>query len=276
MPNVKLSKSFGFVFTGLVALVWLVPVVMMLAVSFMPPNQRAPKFGGLLINGVSLDNYRTVFSDAPILRHLVNSLIIACSSVLLVVLFGSLAGYAFARLRIRWKEPWFFLLISALMLPIPTMVVPVFQVNKTLGLLDNYLGLILPYAAFGTPFALIIFRSFFEGLPLEVEEAAKVDGCSKLGIYWRIVMPISWPAIAAVIIFQFMASFNEFVLALVTIDRNELKPLTLVPLMYSGQFMARPGVMFATLALITIPVLVIYVLMQRYLTRGMIAGAVKG
>jgi len=276
MPNVKLSKSFGFVFAGLVALVWLVPVVMMLAVSFMPPNQRAPKFGGLLINGVSLDNYRTVFSDAPILRHLVNSLIIACSSVLLVVLFGSLAGYAFARLRIRWKETWFFLLISALMLPIPTMIVPLFQVNKTLGLLDNYLGLILPYAAFGTPFALIIFRSFFEGLPREVEEAAKVDGCSKLGIYWRIVMPISWPAIAAVIIFQFMASFNEFVLALVTIDRNELKPMTLVPLMYSGQFMARPGVMFATLALITIPVLVIYVLMQRYLTRGMIAGAVKG
>ena len=205
-----------------------------------------------------------------------NSLIIACSSVLLVVLFGSLAAYAFARLRIQWKESWFFLLITGLMLPIPTMVVPVFQVNKALGLLDNYLGLILPYAAFGTPFALIIFRSFFENLPREIEEAAKVDGCSKLGIYWRIVMPISWPAIAAVIIFQFMASFNEFVLALVTIDRNELKPMTLVPLMYSGQFMARPGVMFATLTLITIPVLIIYILMQRYLTRGMTAGAIKG
>jgi raffinose/stachyose/melibiose transport system permease protein len=122
----------------------------------------------------------------------------------------------------------------------------------------------------------LIFRSFFESLPLEVEEAAKMDGCSKLGIYWRIVMPISWPAIAVVIIFQFMASFNEFVLALVTIDRNDLKPLTLVPSMYSGQFMARPGVMFAILALITIPVLVIYILMQRYLTRGMTAGAVKG
>ena len=276
MTNVKPTKTLGFVFASLVAVLWLVPVAMMLAVSFMPPNQRAPKFGGLLINGVSLDNYRTVFSDAPILRHLVNSVIIACSSVLLVVLFGSLAGYAFARLRIRWKETWFFLLISALMLPIPTMIVPVFEVNKALGLLDNYLGLILPYAAFGTPLALIIFRSFFESLPLEIEEAAKMDGCSKLGIYWRIVMPISWPAIAAVIIFQFMASFNEFVLALVTIDRNDLKPLTLVPLMYSGQFMARPGVMFATLGLITIPVLVIYVLMQRYLTRGMMAGAVKG
>jgi len=103
-----------------------------------------------------------------------------------------------------------------------------------------------------------------------------MDGCSKLGIYWRIVMPISWSAIAAVIIFQFMASFNEFVLALVTIDRNDLKPLTLVPLMYSGQFMARPGVMFPILAPIAIPVLVIYILMQRYLTRGMTAGAVKG
>ena len=276
MSSAKVNKSIGFAFATLIAAVWLVPIVMMLSVSFMPPNQRAPKFGGLLINGISLDNYRTVFSDAPILRHLLNSLIIACSSVLLVVLFGSLAAYAFARLRIRWKETWFFLLITGLMLPIPTMVVPVFQVNKTLGLLDNYLGLILPYAAFGTPFALIIFRSFFGNLPREIEEAAKVDGCSKLGIYWRIVMPISWPAIAAVIIFQFMASFNEFVLALVTIDRNELKPMTLVPLMYSGQFMARPGVMFATLTLITIPVLIIYILMQRYLTRGMTAGAVKG
>jgi raffinose/stachyose/melibiose transport system permease protein len=276
MSSAKVNKAIGFAFATFIAMVWLVPIVMMLSVSFMPPNQRAPRFGGLLINGISLDNYRTVFSDAPIVRHLVNSLIIACSSVLLVVLFGSLAAYAFARLRIQWKETWFFLLITGLMLPIPTMVVPVFQVNKTLGLLDNYLGLILPYAAFGTPFALIIFRSFFENLPREIEEAAKVDGCSKLGIYWRIVMPISWPAIAAVIIFQFMASFNEFVLALVTIDRNELKPMTLVPLMYSGQFMARPGVMFATLTLITIPVLIIYILMQRYLTRGMTAGAVKG
>lgn len=276
MPNIKVNKPFGFAFATLIAVIWLVPIVMMLSVSFMPPAQRAPRFGGLLINGVSLDNYRTVFSDAPILRHLVNSLIIASSSVVLVVLFGSLAGYAFARLRIRWKETWFFLLISALMLPIPTMVVPVFQVNKTLGLLDNYLGLILPYAAFGTPFALIVFRGFFANLPREIEEAAQVDGCTKLGIYCRIVMPISWPAIAAVIIFQFMASFNEFVLALVTIDRNELKPMTLVPLMYSGQFMARPGVMFATLTLITIPVLIIYILMQRYLTRGMTAGAIKG
>jgi raffinose/stachyose/melibiose transport system permease protein len=276
MTSNKVYRPLGFAFASLVTFVWLVPVAMMLAVSFMPPSQRAPKLGGLLINGVSLDNFRTVFSDAPIFRYLVNSLIIACSSVILVVIFGSLAAYAFARLRIRWKESWFFLLISALMLPIPTMVVPVFQINKALGLLDNYLGLILPYAAFGTPFALIIFRGFFEGLPREIEEAAEVDGCSKLGIYWRIVMPISWPAIAAVIIFQFMASFNEFVLALVTIDRNELKPMTLVPLMYSGQFMARPGVMFATLTLITIPVLVIYVLMQRYLTRGMTAGAVKG
>jgi raffinose/stachyose/melibiose transport system permease protein len=276
MTSNKVYRPLGFAFAALVTVVWLVPVTMMLAVSFMPPSQRAPKFGGLLINGISLDNFRTVFLDAPVLRYLVNSLIIACSSVILVVIFGSLAAYAFARLRIRWKETWFFLLISALMLPIPTMVVPVFQVNKALGLLDNYLGLILPYAAFGTPFALIIFRGFFEGLPREIEEAAQVDGCSKLGIYWRIIMPISWPAIAAVIIFQFMASFNEFVLALVTINRNELKPMTLVPLMYSGQFMARPGVMFATLTLITIPVLLIYVLMQRYLTRGMAAGAVKG
>jgi len=104
------------------------------------------------------------------------------------------------------------------------------------------LGLILPYAAFGTPVAVIIFRSLFGNRPREIEEPAEGDGHSTLGIYLRIVMSIRWAAIAAVIIFQFMASFNEFVPALVTIDRDELKPMTLVQLMQQS-FMARPRVM---------------------------------
>ena len=89
-------------------------------------------------------------------------------------------------------------------------------------------------------------------------------------------MPLSWPALSVVVIFQFMTSFNEFILALVTIDSRELKPLTLVPLVYAGQFMARPGVMFATLTIITVPVVVVYVLMQRFMVRGLTSGAVKG
>src|SRR3954454_3306063 len=107
---------------------------MMLAVAFMPPEQRAPRYGGLAIKGVSTANFATAFRDAPILRHLLNSLVITGGSVLLVVLFASLAAYAFARLRFLGKEVWFYLLTLTLMLPIPALIVPIFQVNRHLGL----------------------------------------------------------------------------------------------------------------------------------------------
>ena len=162
------------------------------------------------------------------------------------------------------------------MLPVPTLIVPIFQINKALGFYDHYLGLILPYTAFGLPFAIIILRSFFEALPRELEEAAILDGCRQSAIFWHIALPLSWPALSVVVIFQFMTGFNEFVLALVTMDSDAVKPLTLVPLIYSGQFFTQPGAMFTTLTIITVPVIVVYLLMQRFMIGGLTAGAVKG
>lgn len=271
-----LGKSVAFVFVFVLALIWLIPIIMMLVVSFMPPDQRAPRFGGLLINGVSLQNYVTVFEDAEIMKHFINSAAVTIPSVLLVVLISSLAAFALARLKFLARDIWFYLLIMTLMLPIPTLVVPIFQINKALGLNDTYLGLILPYTALGVPFAIVILRSFFAGFPIEIEEAARLDGCTRFGIYWRIMMPVSWPAVAVVIIWQFMTSWNEFILALVTMNSVDVKPLTLVPLVYSGQFMMRPGPMFAILTLITLPVIVVYYLMQRFMVSGLTAGAVRG
>ncbi len=269
-------KALGFLFVSALAIIWLIPIVMMLVVSFMPPDQRAPRFGGLLISGVSFDNYATVFNDAPLVQHFLNSLAVTIPSVILVVAISSLAAFALARLKFFARDLWFYLLIMTLMLPIPTLVIPIFQINKALGLNDTYLGLILPYTALGVPFAIVILRSFFAGFLKEIEEAAVLDGCTPFGIYWRIMMPVSWPSIAVVIIWQFMISWNEFILALVTMNSNQVKPLTLVPLVYSGQFMMRPGPMFAILTLITLPVIVVYYLMQRFMVSGLTAGAVRG
>lgn len=277
MINVPaLTRRLATVFLAALALVWIVPVAMMLAVAFTPPEKRVSGFGGLLVEDVSLRNFGIVFADAPILHHLFNSLVITLASVALVVLFGAMAAYAFARMRVRGKNVWFFLLITTLMLPVPTLIVPLFQINKSLGLLDTYLGLILPYTALGLPFAIIVLRGFFEALPVELEEAARLDGVSRARIFWFIALPLSWPALTVVVIFQFMTSFNEFVLALITMDNNALKPLSLVPLIYSGQFFTQPGAMFATLTLITVPVVVVYFAMQRFMIGGLTAGAVKG
>lgn len=269
-------RRLAIVFLSALAVVWMVPVAMMLAVAFTPPEKRVSGFGGLLVNEISLRNFGIVFADAPILTHLFSSLVITLSSVALVVLFGAMSAYAFARMPIRAKNLWFFLLITTLMLPVPTLIVPLFQINKSLGLLDSYLGLILPYTALGLPFAIIVLRGFFEALPLEFEEAALLDGVSRWRIFWFIALPLSWPALSVVVIFQFMTSFNEFVLALVTMDSDEVKPLSLVPLIYSGQFFTQPGAMFATLTLITVPVVVVYFAMQRFMISGLTAGGVKG
>ena len=215
-------------------------------------------------------------SPAPILRYFLNSVIITLPSVLLVVVFASLAAFALARLNFFIKEFWYYLLIITLMLPIPTLIIPIFLINKSLHIYNHYLGLILPYTALGIPFAVIVLRSFFSGFPKEIEDAARIDGCSSFGILWRILLPSSWPALSVVIIWQFMISWNEFILALVTIESNAIKPLTLVPLIYSGQFMARPGAMFAILTIITVPIVTVYLFMQRYFVSTATGGAIKG
>lgn len=258
------------------ALLWLVPVIMMITVSLMPPDQRAPALGGLIVTNPSLYNYRLVWQDNPMLRHFANSLAITIPSVLIVVAVAAVAAFGFSRLRIPAKNLWFYLLLMTLMLPIPTLIIPLMQVARAFGLYNSYLGLILPYAALGIPFAIVILRSFFDNFPREIEEAAYLDGCTTFGVFTRIMLPLSLPALAVVVIWQFMVSFNEFILALVMIHTDILKPLPLVPLIYSGVYMARPGAIFAILAIMTLPVIVIYLVMQRWIISGLTAGAVRG
>lgn len=258
------------------AILWLIPVVMMLTVSLMPPDQRAPALGGLIVPHPSLYNYRLVWNDNPMLRYFVNSLIITIPSVLIVVTLAALAAFGFSRLRIPGKNFWFYLLLMTLMLPIPTLIIPVMQLARAFGFYDNYLGLILPYAALGIPFAIVILRNFFDNFPREIEEAAYLDGCTTLGVFSRIMLPLSLPALAVVVIWQFMISFNEFILALVMIHTDALKPLPLVPLIYSGVYMARPGAIFAILAIMTLPVIFVYFVMQKWIISGLTAGAVRG
>lgn len=271
-----ITRWLATVFLFALAIIWMVPVWIMVVTALTPPEQRVTGLGGLLVGDVSLRNFQIVLADAPIFNHLANSLVIALSSVALVVIFGAMAGYAFARMRIRGKNAWFFLLITTMMLPAAALIVPLFQINKSLGLLDTYLGLILPYTALGSPFAIIVLRSFFEALPLELEDAARLDGVSQVRIFWYIALPLSWPALTVVVIIQFMSSFNEFLLALIMIDSDSIKPLSLVPMTYSGRYSVQPGAMFATLTLMTLPVVAVYFAMQRFMISGLTAGAVKG
>ncbi len=258
------------------ALVWLVPVAMMLTVALMPSRSRDALLGGLIVPHPTLANFASVWQENPLPRYFLNSVIITVPTVILVLTIASLASFAFARLTFWGSGVWYALLMLTLMVPIPTLIIPLFQIAKRLHILNNYLGLILPYTALGIPFAIVILSSYFSRLPREIEDAARLDGCSSFKVYWQIMLPLSWPALAVVFIWQFMVSWNEFILALILMQTDARKPLILVPLIYNGVYLSKPGALFAILAIITVPVVAVYVAMQRYFVSGLTAGSLKG
>lgn len=257
-----------------VALLWMVPVIMVVGLSLMPPSNPTTTFFGILPAQPSLANYVTVWQQNPILQHLANSLLIAVPSVAIVIVVGSMAAFALARLRVPLRGLIFGALILALVLPMSGIVVATFKILQAIGLYDSILGLVLVYSALGLPFAIIIIRTSFLAIPFETYEAAVTDGANSWQIFWRVYFPLARPALAVVVIWQVMMSWNDFLLPLVTLSSTELKPLTLVPLAYRGIFLSQPGALFAILVLISIPVIVVFLLVQRYLVNGL-AGAIK-
>jgi raffinose/stachyose/melibiose transport system permease protein len=256
------------------AVIWLVPIVMVLGLSLMPPANPQTTGLGLLPQTPSLVNYVLIWKQNPILRHLINSLIIAVPSIVLVIIFGSMAAFALARLKVPFTLVFFGGLILALVLPMSSIVVATFQILQTLGLYNNLLGLVLVYTALGLPFAVIIIRTAYLAIPYETFEAGLVDGAHTWWILWRIYFPLGRPAMAVVIIWQTMMTWNDFLLPLVTLGDNELKPLTLVPLAYRGVFLSQPGALFAILVMISLPIVLVFLFVQRYLVSGL-AGAIK-
>jgi ABC-type glycerol-3-phosphate transport system permease component len=256
------------------AALWMVPLVMTVGLSLMPPDNPSTQFFGLLPEVFSLRNYVVIWEQNPIFLHLLNSLVITVPSVLLVCLFGSMASFALARLRVPLKALLFGALILALILPMSSIVVATFRILQSMQLYNNLLGLVLVYTALGLPFAVIIIRTSYLAIPLETYEAARLDGANSWQIFWRIYLPLGKPALAVVAIWQTMMSWNDFLLPLVALSDNALKPLTLVPLAYRGMYLSQPGALFAILVLISIPVIALFVFVQKYLVNGL-SGAIK-
>ncbi len=256
------------------AALWLVPVVMVVGLSLLPTARPGTTAFGLFPAHPSLRNYVTIWQDNPILGHLGNSILISAPSIILVVAFGSMTAFALARLRVPFKAVVFSGLLLALVLPMASIVVATFKILQTIGLYNSLLGLVLAYTALGLPFAVIMIRTTYLAIPDETYEAALVDGAGPWRIFWRIYFPLGKAAAAVVVIWQLMMTWNDFLLPLVSLSDNALKPLTLVPLAYRGIYLSQPGALFAVLVLISVPIVVVYIAVQRYLVNGL-AGSVK-
>jgi raffinose/stachyose/melibiose transport system permease protein len=259
---------------GAVLLLWMVPEAYMFSIALRAPAQV---FDATLFTWpLTFDNFVTVIRDNPLFLYFLNSLIVTAASVLIVVAASSLFAFAVAILNLRGSLVLYGTLLSTLMVPIASLVLPLAILLNTFGWVNNYLGLILPYAALGVPFAIVILKAFMEDSPRELFEAAWVDGCNSWQTYINVALPLVRPALVFVAIWQFIVSWNEFFLALIVMTESERKTLTIVPMQYSGLYMANPGALFAVLALIALPLIVLYIVVQRAFVQGLLAGAVKG
>ena len=249
------------------------PVIWMVLQSFKRKAEMYVNIWGLP-HVVMLENYTRAI-QMGMARYILNSTIVALGTVVCILVGASLAAYAFSKFTFVGNRALFFMFIFTLIVPMQAMIIPLYSVLVSLHLTNTYLVLILPYAAGGLPVSIFLLRAFFDTIPHELEEAARIDGCSDFGAFWRVVLPISGPGLAAVAILQFVNAWNELVLALVAIRNADLRTIPLgLQVFISDQ--VEWGPVFASLSMATIPVIIVYVLMQRQFIRGLTAGAIKG
>lgn len=267
-------RFFQYAVLGFFTLYALAPVYLVLLASV---RSEADLFSGPLSLPWPLDlsTYSRVWFDAGFNRYFVNSLIISCSATLLVMLTAPLAGFAFAKLNFRYKELVFGLFLAGLVVPAPSVIVALYGNLNTLGLLDTHLGVILPQAALLLPFSVFMMRTVMEDVPNELIEASIVDGASIFKAYVLIVLPIVRPGLMSLALIAFLFSWQEYLLPLVVIQDEALKPLTVGAAALQGRYGVDYGGIAAAGVIAFAPVVLLFLVMQRSFVRGLTAGAVK-
>ncbi|NMN68607.1 carbohydrate ABC transporter permease [Rhizobium sp. 57MFTsu3.2] len=266
--------------TGIaIAIFFLAPFVITLLASLRHGTEaRLPPLPPWPTNGISFDSYRSLDSfGAGIWQHTLNSLIVSVATVVLTVVISLLAGYGFSRYRFPMKNVFFILIIATLMIPFQSILTPLFIILARLGLNNSLFGLTLVYVTLQLPFSVFMMRNAFDAVPKEIEEAARIDGAHDLKMLVLVLLPLVLPGVATVAIFAFLNAWNEFLAALVLLSSNEKYTLpVLMMAVRAGRLGAiNWGAVQAGVAVMTIPCLIVFLLLQRYYMRGLMAGAVK-
>ena len=272
--------AFAYHGTGMViAIVFLSPFVIALLSSFRHGTEASlAPLPPWPTTGVSFDSYRLLDTfGAGIWQHMINSLLVSLSTVVLTVGVSLLAGYGFSRYRFPLKNALFILVIATLMIPFQSILTPLFIILAKLGLNNSLLGLTLVYVTLQLPFSVFMMRNAFDAVPKEIEEAARIDGARDLRLLVRVLLPLVLPGVATVAIFAFLNAWNEFLAALILLSSNEKYTLpVLMMAVRAGRLGAvNWGGVQAGVAVMTIPCLIVFLLLQRYYMRGLMAGAVK-
>ncbi|MEM9004275.1 MAG: carbohydrate ABC transporter permease [Cyanobacteria bacterium P01_F01_bin.86] len=258
-----------------IALIMLLPLIWLVSTAFKSAEENIFAFPPQFIPAVpTVQNFVTVWQQNPFGQYFLNSIIVAVLTVVLNLLFCSLAAYPLARLRFRGRDPLFALIVATILIPFQIVMIPLYVLAVQLGLRNTYLGLIFPFIA--SAFGIFLMRQAFLGIPKELEEAARIDGCSELGIWWNIMMPPTRPALITLAIFVFIGSWSDFLWPLILLDRPEYYTLPLGVAKLAGSFSLDWRLIAAGSVISIFPVLLFFVVMQQYIVPTESGSGLKG
>lgn len=265
------------VVSGAIALLWLLPLITMLLTAIKPTAEiYAAQFTWLTAHP-TLEHFSAAWRTAPFARYYLNSALVASAATVLTVLIASMAAFALTRLRFPGRRPLFGLFLASSMVPFQVLLIPFFILLTALGLVNALPGLVLAYVTILLPFAIFMMTGFMRNLPREVEESARIEGCTWFGVWWRICLPMSRPALAAVGIYAFIESWKEFFVALVMTNSQAIRTVPVGLALFRAD---SPGVtwgeIMASALTAAVPGILVFLLLQRHFISGLTEGAVKG
>lgn len=270
----KLFNAFKYLLLSLWAFTTIFPLGWIIMNSFKDSNEIIQN-SFTWPAGLLLDNYRTAFEN-NILRGYMNSFIVSLTVVAVVLIISAMAGYILARFTFFGKDFVRAMILSSLMIPIFATIVPVFDLLVRLDLFNKYPGLILPQIAGNLAFAISVLTAYMMTIPLELEEAAIMEGCTPFQVFSRVVLPVAKPSLSAVAVFVFLWSYNDLFSSLIILRTRDMMPINVLLTDISSQYGTDYGLMAAVIVIIVVPILLFYIFAQRYIVDGMTSGAVKG
>lgn len=269
------KKVLLYVLLIVLALVWIVPIFTLIATSL---KHKKDFMSGLslfqLPAEIAWDNFKNAVTQGRLFTYMKNDLIVSFLKVPLGIFVGALAAFSMTRLKIKHSTGIFIFFLIGMMLPMQTALVPINLIYSKLNLLNTYFGLFYVYIGFGLSYCILIMRGFMKGIPKDIDEAAYIDGCTKWQLFSRIIFPIAKPAVATLFITDFLSTWNEYLLASVIINDNAMKTVPVGLMTFVGEHGTDYGYLCAGVLVSVIPVMVVYLIFQRYFVEGM-AGAVK-
>ena len=274
--NMLEPRTLRLLAAGIVVINGFFPALWILLTSFKTETELVSKPITYWPHVPTLANYVQAFSDQPLLRYLGNSAAVAVGSTIVSLFVSALAAYAIARLNLRRRQLILTCIVASSMFPLVTLLVPIFETMRTLGLLNTYTALIIPYTVLNLPVCTLVLVGFFQSIPKDLENAAMIDGCTRLGALWRVVVPLAAPGVFTAGILAFVNAWDEFLLALSLNASASMRTLPVGITLYQGEFTFPWPIISAALIVAIVPIAVLIALFQERVVGGLTQGGLKG